>query len=225
MKFSPHAIPAWLGPGILGGATVAAALLSWPAVGANPQAVNLTNVKALTATDGSTSGALCSYSQSTPVVVGNNQSMTNTSNWRCSGSQRTLTGNGVPNHSTGVFPAQSDPNPLSAQSVTAAMPLSPAVASSTSAQAHVIGFALNSVKFDPATAGGCTVTNGQTSCVMIGNSGAWNLEALGQTTFNFGADSSNAHTQPNGSYHYHGMRYGTMPPTCKKHSPASFTCG
>lgn len=31
------------------------------------------------------------------------------------------------------------------------------------------------------------------------------MEALGQTTFNFGADGSNGHVQPTGEYHYHGM--------------------
>jgi len=31
------------------------------------------------------------------------------------------------------------------------------------------------------------------------------MEALGQTSFNFGADGSNGHVQPQGEYHYHGM--------------------
>jgi hypothetical protein len=31
---------------------------------------------------------------------------------------------------------------------------------------------------------------------------------LGQTSFNFGADSNNAHVQPTGEYHYHGMPEG-----------------
>ena len=34
------------------------------------------------------------------------------------------------------------------------------------------------------------------------------MEALGQTSFDFGTDSNNAHVQPDGAYHYHGMPEG-----------------
>jgi hypothetical protein len=40
--------------------------------------------------------------------------------------------------------------------------------------------------------------------------GAWNLEALGQTFFKWGTDTSNAHVQPNGMYHYHGIPEGLV---------------
>ena len=43
---------------------------------------------------------------------------------------------------------------------------------------------------------------------LTGNTGNWSIEALGQTSFNFGADSNNAHVQPGGAYHYHGMPEG-----------------
>ena len=36
------------------------------------------------------------------------------------------------------------------------------------------------------------------------------MEALGQTSFNFGADENNAHVQPGGTYHYHGMPEGLI---------------
>jgi hypothetical protein len=68
-----------------------------------------------------------------------------------------------------------------------------------------VGFALNGVKFDPSTAGTCTVSGSSTTCSLIGNTGSWNIEALGQSSFNFGVDSNNAHVQPSGQYHYHGM--------------------
>ncbi len=42
----------------------------------------------------------------------------------------------------------------------------------------------------------------------------WNLEALGGA-FAFGADENNAHVQPNGQYHYHGMPEGTLAKTGK----------
>jgi len=38
--------------------------------------------------------------------------------------------------------------------------------------------------------------------------GRWSIEALTQSHFDFGTDSNNAHVQPGGSYHYHGMPEG-----------------
>jgi hypothetical protein len=68
------------------------------------------------------------------------------------------------------------------------------------------GYILNGVKIDAGTAGSCNDSG--SSCSLIGNTGAWSIEALGQSSFNFGVDSNNAHVQPGGSYHYHGMPEG-----------------
>ena len=68
--------------------------------------------------------------------------------------------------------------------------------------ALVIAYALNSVKFDPATAGRC---NDNGVCSLAQGQGNWNIEALGHDTFNFGDDMNHAHVQPNGAYHYHGI--------------------
>ena len=65
-----------------------------------------------------------------------------------------------------------------------------------------IAYAINSVKFDPATAGRC---NDQGECSLAQGQGNWNIEALGHETFDFGDDMNHAHVQPNGQYHYHGM--------------------
>ena len=70
----------------------------------------------------------------------------------------------------------------------------------------VAGHALNGVKFDPGTAGTCTDAG---NCSAIGGSGAWSLEAI-NSGFKFGTDSSNAHVQPNGQYHHHGMPEGLL---------------
>ena len=75
----------------------------------------------------------------------------------------------------------------------------------TATEVGIVGFALNGVKFDPSTAGTCTVSGSSTTCSLIGNTGTWNIEALGQSSFNFGVDDNNAHVQPTGEYHYHGM--------------------
>ena len=68
--------------------------------------------------------------------------------------------------------------------------------------ALAIAYALNSVKFDPATAGRC---NDSGECSLAGGQGNWNIEALGHDTFDFGDDMNHAHVQPTGEYHYHGM--------------------
>jgi len=68
--------------------------------------------------------------------------------------------------------------------------------------ALAIAYALNSVKFDPATAGRC---NDAGECSLAQGQGSWNIEALGHNTFDFGDDMNHAHVQPNGAYHYHGM--------------------
>ena len=64
-----------------------------------------------------------------------------------------------------------------------------------------IGWALNGVKFDPSTAETCP---GKPYCPS-GFTSTFNVEALGQTLFSAGVDGNNAHVQPNGAYHYHGM--------------------
>lgn len=68
--------------------------------------------------------------------------------------------------------------------------------------ALAIAYALNSVKFDPGTAGRC---NDAGECSLAQGRGNWNIEALGHDTFDFGDDMNHAHVQPNGEYHYHGM--------------------
>jgi hypothetical protein len=131
--------------------------------------------------------------------------------WACSNTERTVSGNGLPDHDVGTFPNINCPNTIAAQVVNAAMPIQPALAAQTTKiSIGLIGYAYNGVKFDPSTAGTCTVNNGQVTCSLIGNTGNWNIEALGQNTFNFGVDTSNAHVQPDGAYHYHGMPTGIL---------------
>ena len=60
------------------------------------------------------------------------------------------------------------------------------------------GYVLNGVKIDAGTAGSCN--NSGSSCSLIDNSGGWSIEALGQSSFNFGTDANNAHVQPGSSY-------------------------
>ncbi len=130
---------------------------------------------------------------------------TSTSRWSCSAGVRTLTGNGIPNHpvTTGAFAT-----PMSAQVINVSMRLMPLAAATASGSIMTPGYALNSVKFDPATAGSCTATATSTApgggCVAAMGTDPWRLEAIGGA-FTFGTDESNAHVQPNGQYHYHGL--------------------
>jgi hypothetical protein len=169
---------------------------------------------AVTGTSGSTSdgsstaGVLCDYNHSA-LNSSASVNLTSTSKWSCSSTTRTLAGNGVPDHEVGTFPNPGNPNTISAQTASATYTLSP-VATSTATTlggpSGALGYALNSVKFDPDTGGTCN--DDGSSCSLIGGTGNWRMEALGQKSFNFGADSSNAHVQPTGEYHYHGLPEG-----------------
>lgn len=154
----------------------------------------------------STTGILCSLAYSafnnTPSV-----NAVSSATWGCTGTNRTLAANGLPDHPVGTFPNVNNPNAISAQAVTASLHLAPVLSTTTTLGPGTVavGYVLNGVKIDAATAGACSDAG---VCSMTGNTGNWSIEALGQTSFNFGADSNNAHVQPNGAYHYHGMPEG-----------------
>ncbi len=155
-----------------------------------------------------TLGVLCDYAD---VTTHTQPSLTYTSEsaWSCEGGQRQLLANGIPDHTVGEFPNPGNPNVISEQRVEAAMSLTPqlgGVNTELGGPRGPVGYVLNGVKIDAATAGSCD--DGGTSCSLTGNTGAWSIEALGQTRFDFGTDANNAHVQPDGAYHYHGMPEG-----------------
>jgi hypothetical protein len=158
--------------------------------------------------EGSTFGVLCNYIDITP----NSQeslSYTSTSKWTCSDNTRVLAANGIPDHDVGTFPNANNPNTITEQSVSASYPLEPTesvVVTELGGPRGVTGYVLNGVKIDADTAGSCDDSGN--NCSLIGNNGNWSIEALGQTSFNFGTDDNNAHVQPSGAYHYHGMPEG-----------------
>jgi len=135
--------------------------------------------------------------------------LASTSSWTCNGTSRVLAANGVPDHDVGTFPNADNPNTISAQVVAATFTLAPTatnVATQLGGSAGVIAFVLNGVKIDAGTNGGCN--DADTACDLGNPAGQWRIEALGQTNFKFGTDSNNAHVQPGGAYHYHGMPEG-----------------
>ncbi len=171
--------------------------------------VSVTPVATATVTAaGSTAGIECNYSFSA-LNLSASVNLISKADWSCTGNSRVLAANGVPDHGVGTFPNPANPNTIAEQNVAATFTLTPTV-STTATQlggpAGVIAFLLNGVKIDAGTGGSCD--NSGTSCSLGDNSGAWNIEALGQSSFSFGTDSNNAHVQPGGSYHYHGMPEG-----------------
>ncbi len=126
--------------------------------------------------------------------------------WSSDDLNRVLSGNGIPNHEVGTFPNLDNPNTISEQNVNANFTLCPTILSENGqpvgGQAGTIAYAINSVKFDPGTAGRC---DNDGECSLAQGQGNWNIEALGHETFDFGDDMNHAHVQPSGAYHYHGM--------------------
>lgn len=156
---------------------------------------------------GSTAGVACDYHHdalNSSASVNTNSTVT----WSCTSTTREMTSNDIPDHAVGAFPNANCPNTIHATTMTASLPLAPAQTGTTS-RVMVVGYHLNGVKFDPGTAGTCDDSG--TSCTLIGNTGNWNIEALGQSSFDFGVDTNHAHVQPTGEYHYHGMPEGSLP--------------
>jgi hypothetical protein len=120
-----------------------------------------------------------------------------------------LTSNSIPDHEVGAFPNTGNPNTIAEVAASAKFTLAP-VATSTATTLGgprgAVAYALNGIKFDPDTGGTCDDTGA--NCSAAGGTGNWRMEALGQKSFNFGVDSSNAHVQPDGEYHYHGLPEG-----------------
>ena len=157
----------------------------------------------------STWGVQCDYSHSAYNSSASVQK-TSTASWTCGSTTRTLSANGIPDHAVGTFPNADNPNTISAQTVSASYTLNPTVSAATTTLGGprgVIGFILNGIKIDAGTGGAC---NDSGSDCSLGDAtvGQWSIEALGQTSFSFGTDSNNAHVQPGGAYHYHGMPEG-----------------
>ena len=120
----------------------------------------------------------------------------------------TITSNAIPNHNfndTGNFATD-----VGEVSRTFSVPRSAQVAITTTdlTQARYDAIMLNGVVLDLLSAG-CYKPNdpqaGSDGNTSIGcdTSDDWLLDPLG-TDHKFGADSHNAHTQPDGTYHYHG---------------------
>ena len=106
---------------------------------------------------------------------------------------RTMMSNSLPNHETGEFPNSGNPNEISEQELVFEFP-STGTYTGTASFAQTPGVALNGVTFEPGTAETATCDSGET----------YRIEAL-QDLYDLGLDFNNAHVQPGGQYHYHGV--------------------
>ena len=111
------------------------------------------------------------------------------------GDKRVITANGLPDHLTGRFPNANNPNRIASQNYRYTVPLRPAMnLQPAPLPAQPFGIAVNGVLFDPGTA----------EYWHNDRQSGWHYEAKGHA-FSLGLDANNAHVQPNGAYHYHGI--------------------
>ena len=111
------------------------------------------------------------------------------------GNNRIIQSNGIPNHLIGSFPNSGNPHSVTEQSYRYSIPLNPSPSSSISPVGmNTFGVALNGVRFDPSAA----------EFYKGNRRSGWQYEALSGAV-SLGIDESNAHVQPTGSYHYHGL--------------------
>jgi hypothetical protein len=115
-----------------------------------------------------------------------------------SGGERVITANGWPDHVPGQFPNRGNPNRITAQNYNFRIPTKPQTnAAPRDGRGAWFGVALNGVPFEPGTA---EFWNGQRP---------WNYEAK-SGVIDLGLDAHNAHVQPTGAYHYHGLPTGLI---------------
>lgn len=109
------------------------------------------------------------------------------------GDQRVIKSNALPNHKTGSFPNEGNPNTIRSQDVTRSIPLHP-VYTGEARWIREPGIALNGIKFEPQTAEVVRCESGEN----------YRIEGI-QDLVNLGLDYNLAHVQPTGAYHYHGV--------------------
>ena len=124
------------------------------------------------------------------------------------GQYRIIDSNGIPNHPTGQFPNAENPNTISEQSYEWRMAKEPTFASTVTALfLEPFGVAVNGVPFDP----------GANEFWNRDRSSGWQYEPMFKHSL--GLDQSNAHVQPNGAYHYHGLPTGLLEKLAKAPHP------
>jgi hypothetical protein len=116
------------------------------------------------------------------------------------GDRRVIRANGLPDHETGKFPNRGNPNTIAPQNYVFRVPAQPKVAPSPRPVGmQPFGIAINGIVFDPAAA----------EWWNRDRSSGWQYEPL-TSNVKLGVDQNNAHVQPTGAYHYHGLPTGLL---------------
>lgn len=119
---------------------------------------------------------------------------------RTDGSYRYITSNAIPDHDPGAFPNNRNPHRISAQNLSYRVPLAPRQTGRASPIGmNAFAVAVNGVPFDPSAA----------EWWQRNRSSGWQYEPLSPKV-DLGLDRHNAHVQPNGTYHYHGIPAGLV---------------
>lgn len=176
-----------------------ATLLGGGCVAGAAAAIDLTNAK-LSDRSANCAAYADTYT-STATDVQNAKTLTGKVTITSSGGSCTISSNAVPNHNfnaTGRFAHQ-----MRAQDQTFKVTASPTAAAQPTALSLRYDNAvfLNGVKLDQMAAGCYGVGDGNIGCQDMNT--PYRYDPLG-AGHKFGADEHNAHTQPDGTYHYHG---------------------
>jgi len=126
------------------------------------------------------------------------------------GNSRRIRANGYPIKPPGQFPNRNNPHSISKKNYHLRIPVTPRKNNrATDAQGAVFGIAVNGVVMDPGTA----------EYWQNNRRSGWNYEALGGAC-KLGLDKYNAHVQPDGTYHYHGIPTGVLASEGGRSAPA-----
>lgn len=130
---------------------------------------------------------------------------------RIEGDWRIIESNGIPEHNTGAFPNEGNPNAISAQSYRYTVPAGPELSGQITPTTGLFGVCINGVPLDP---GAAEFFHGD-------RASGWQYEAL-SGAIALGLDESHAHVQPTGAYHYHAapsLLLSEVGVQSDKHSP------
>jgi len=126
------------------------------------------------------------------------------------GAYRYIHANGYPLKAPGHFPNSGNPNRISKKNYQLRVPVKPQKSGRATPTRHAaFGIAVNGVLMDPATA----------EFWQNDRRSGWNYEAMGGAC-RLGLDKYNAHVQPDGTYHYHGIPTGVLASEGGRNIPA-----
>ena len=120
--------------------------------------------------------------------------------------RRVISSNGLPNHDTGCFPNDFNPNAIKEQAYHYSMPIAPGPrgdAYRELAPLTPFGIGVNGVLFDPAADIYWTDKWGV-------KHRDWEINIMDSKAPNLGLDQNHAHVQKGGIYHYHGVPSGLL---------------